>query len=157
MNDGCVFRCEIDAYPRLSGLEYYFQVELMFTELSTLTQEDYKPVTIYYYIKDRLRHYMKCVAKFESKINNIFSGIKEFVPITFDEMHFCIIKASVHSLLIGYHILSLLLDFKFRQGLLVDEQNETQPGENFDQFLKRITKICKRFEFYREQSSERPS
>ena len=48
---------------------------------------------------------MKPVAKFESKINNIFQGIREAVPIQFDEMHFCVIKATVHS---------LLIDFKFR-------------------------------------------
>lgn len=44
---------------------------------------------------------MKSVSKFESKINNLFSGIKEYVPIIFDEMHFCVVKATVHSLLIG--------------------------------------------------------
>jgi hypothetical protein len=45
---------------------------------------------------------MKPVAKHEFRINNILNGIHEYVPITFDEMHFCIAKASVHSLLIDF-------------------------------------------------------
>jgi len=45
---------------------------------------------------------MKSVSKSESRINNILNGIHEFVPVTFDEMHFCIAKASVHSLLIDF-------------------------------------------------------
>jgi len=49
-----------------------------------------------------LKFIVKPVAKFESKVNNIFYGIHEFVPIMFDEMHFCIVKASVHSLLIDF-------------------------------------------------------
>jgi hypothetical protein len=48
---------------------------------------------------------MKPVSKFESKINNFYYGIKEFVPIIFDEMHFCYLKMSVHT---------LLIDFKYR-------------------------------------------
>lgn len=50
---------------------------------------------------------MKSVAKFESKVNNVFNGIHEFVPIMFDELHYCIAKASVHSLLIDYRYKNL--------------------------------------------------
>jgi hypothetical protein len=44
---------------------------------------------------------MKPIAKFESKINSLFTGVKEFVPISFDELHFCLVKSTVHSILIG--------------------------------------------------------
>lgn len=51
---------------------------------------------------------MKSVSKFECKINNFAFGIKEFVPVIFDEMHFCYLKITVHTLLIG--ILKILIN-----------------------------------------------
>jgi hypothetical protein len=44
---------------------------------------------------------MKPVSKFESRVNSFFGGIREFVPVLFDEMHFCYLKMTVHTLLIG--------------------------------------------------------
>ena len=83
--------------------------------------------------------YMKPVAKFESKINNVFSGIKEYVPIMFDEMHFCVVKATVHSILIGITVVYTIKDFKYRQGQSLEDDG---PSENFEEFMKRITKKC---------------
>ena len=38
-------------------------------------------------------------------LRNFCDGIYEYIPITFDDMHFCVTQCTVHS---------LLLDFRFR-------------------------------------------
>ncbi|CAK74272.1 unnamed protein product (macronuclear) [Paramecium tetraurelia] len=115
LNEGCVFRIEIQAYPEMNLNELYCIIELHFCELSTITQEDFKP--------DRLQNYQKCVAKFSSKLHNV-KFIKEYVPCVFDESHFCLLKLSLHS---------VLVDFKYYQ------QNDL----SLQQFMNKITNQCK--------------
>ncbi|CAD8167754.1 unnamed protein product [Paramecium pentaurelia] len=111
LNEGCVFRIEIQAYPEMNLNELYCIIELHFCELSTITQEDFKP--------DRLQNYQKCIAKFSSKLHNV-KFIKEYVPCVFDDSHFCLLKFSLHS---------VLVDFKYHQ------QNDL----SLHQFMNKIT------------------
>ncbi|CAD8069313.1 unnamed protein product [Paramecium primaurelia] len=104
LNEGCVFRIEIQAYPEMDPQNIYCVIELLFCELSTITQEDFKI--------DKLQQYQKCVAKFQSRLHNI-KLIKEFVSCQFDESHFCLLKLTIHS---------ILVDFKYHQSNLTVEQ-----------------------------------
>ncbi|CAD8092276.1 unnamed protein product [Paramecium sonneborni] len=104
LNEGCVFRIEVQAYPEMDPHNIYCVTELLFCEPSVITQEDFKI--------DKLQQYQKCVAKFQSRLHNI-KLIKEFVSCQFDEQHFCQLKLTVHS---------VLVDFKYHQNNLSIEQ-----------------------------------
>lgn len=47
----------------------------------------------------------KCVSVQKYRIKKLCDGIYEYVPVTFDEQHFCVALCTIHS---------CLLDFKFR-------------------------------------------
>ncbi|CAK76768.1 unnamed protein product (macronuclear) [Paramecium tetraurelia] len=117
LNEGCVFRIEVQAYPEMDPHNIYCIIELLFCELSTITQEDFKI--------DKLQQYQKCVAKFESRLHNI-KLIKEFVSCQFDESHFCQLKLTIHS---------VLVDFKYHQNDLTLEQFMSNITNKFKQNL----------------------
>jgi hypothetical protein len=43
----------------------------------------------------------KVVCSFKSKVNNVHIGISEYVPIVFDEEHYCLVNTTFHTLLFG--------------------------------------------------------
>lgn len=43
-------------------------------------------------------------------MRNICDGIYEYIPITFDDQHYCIVNTTVHS---------ILMDFRFRSAKLL--------------------------------------
>ena len=47
----------------------------------------------------------KCVSVQKYKLKKLCDGIFEYIPVTFDEQHFCVALCTVHS---------SLLDFRFR-------------------------------------------
>jgi hypothetical protein len=47
----------------------------------------------------------KCVAVQKFRIRRLQEGIFEYIPVVFDEQHFCVVLATIHS---------SLLDFRFR-------------------------------------------
>jgi hypothetical protein len=52
----------------------------------------------------------KSVAFQKFMLRNVCDGIHEFIPITFDEAHFCVTQTTIHS---------LLMDYRFRQHKLL--------------------------------------
>lgn len=93
LDDMCHFRIELNAYPDLDEQNFFLEVEFLFADLSSQQQQD-----------TNYEEYKK-TATYKGKLHNSFNGILEYVPITFDSMHFCLINATVHT---------LLIDFKFR-------------------------------------------
>jgi hypothetical protein len=39
-----VFRCELEAFPKFAQADFYMDVDLMFTELSKITEEGFRMV-----------------------------------------------------------------------------------------------------------------
>lgn len=54
----------------------------------------------------------KSVAFQKFMVRNICDGIYEYIPITFDEQHFCVTLCTVHS---------VLMDFRFRSQKLLHQ------------------------------------
>jgi hypothetical protein len=52
----------------------------------------------------------KSVAFQKFMLRNVCDGIYEYVPITFDEQHYCVTLATIHS---------VLIDFRFRSQKLL--------------------------------------
>lgn len=148
INDIYLFRLDLPAYPSLSPHEIFLEVELVGSDFSKIgkpaenQEEDSKDAQIF-----------NTVSAFKARFNlDKIGGIHEYLPIIFDEAHFCVCNATVHS---------LLLDFKFRlnevQKALAqksascsqDKEKENknkmliflQP-KNFTEFLNKATKKC---------------
>ena len=67
----------------------------------------------------------KSVAFQKFMLRNICDGIYEYVPITFDESHFCVTLCTVHS---------VLMDFRFRsQKLLAQFVTKGEIKQKIDQ------------------------
>lgn len=66
----------------------------------------------------------KSVAFQKFMLRNVCDGIHEFIPITFDESHFCVTHTTIHS---------VLIDFRFRQQkLLAQFQTKGKVKEKID-------------------------
>jgi len=80
------------------------EVELMFSDLLNHGgPEKFSLQTSQKEIEEKVE--FKSVAFQKFMLRNICDGIYEYVPITFDESHFCVTLCTVHS---------VLMDFRFR-------------------------------------------
>lgn len=47
------------------------------------------------------------VSTFKAQIAHVYSGVHQYLPILFDDQHFCVMSTNIHAILMG--ILSLKL------------------------------------------------
>ena len=80
-------RIELDAFPDLTTC-IYLESELMYSELDEDRQTD--------------QFEFKQVSKSIHKIGNLFMPINQYFPIVFDEYHFSMVEATIHSYLIDF-------------------------------------------------------
>lgn len=112
LNDICHFRVEIDTDPQdedgdaaFTQIEMVLEVELMFSDLLnhggpekfSMQNSNLKE------IDEKVE--FKSVAFQKFMVRNVCDGIFEYIPVTFDESHFCVSLITVHS---------VLMDFRFR-------------------------------------------
>jgi len=134
-NEVCHFRTEYDVFPDLSETTFYIEAELMFADLSKLTQPKNG--------HDDTLAAFKSISFFKAKINNIHLGVHEYLPILFDDMHFCVLHSMFHA---------VLMDLRFRTSPIEAPREETfateqdkkpeqllPPPKNFPEFLARNT------------------
>lgn len=103
LNDIGHFRTELDI-ENGGGAEFYMEVELMFSDLLNQGGPDK------FQLQSNLKEIegnaeFKCVAVQKFRIRRLSDGIFEYIPVIFDEQHFCITLCTIHS---------SLLDFRFR-------------------------------------------
>ena len=117
LNDLCHFRVEIDTDcandgSSLSGegqsgfnhTELVLEVELMFSDLLNHGgPEKFSLQTTAKEVEEKVE--FKSVAFQKFMLRNACDGIYEYIPVTFDESHFCVTLCTVHS---------VLMDFRFR-------------------------------------------
>lgn len=109
LNDIGHFRIEMDVGSGSGGdpknpAEFYMEVELMFSDL--LNQggpEKFQQQSNLKEIEGNAE--FKCVAVQKFRIRRLQDGIFEYIPVVFDEQHFCVVLTTIHS---------SLLDFRFR-------------------------------------------
>jgi len=148
INDIFLFRLDLQAYPDFSSHEVFLEIELVGSDISKIGKPYEEEGDL-----DKSEMF-NTVSTFKSRFNfDKIGGIHEYLPIIFDETHFCVCNATVHS---------LLLDFKFRlnevQLALAQKNAHTsqqksnkenqkemfiflQP-KNFTEFLNKATKKC---------------
>ncbi|KRX10279.1 hypothetical protein PPERSA_09663 [Pseudocohnilembus persalinus] len=122
LNDMCLFRADfIDAFPEIYDKELYIQVDLLFIELSMQHSENL--------FKNGPQDGFKVQSTFQGKLHQIHQGIHEFVPITFDDMHFCCVNMTVHTLLRDFTYKSIPeyhpIEFEQQQ----QQRNEDSQGQ----------------------------
>lgn len=89
--------------------EMMLEVELMFSDLLNHGgPEKFSLQSSSKDIEDKVE--FKSVAFQKFMVRNVCDGVYEYIPITFDEQHFCIALCTVHS---------LLMDFRFRSTKLL--------------------------------------
>ena len=108
LNDVCHFRIEIDTDQAngasFNHTEMILEVELMFSDLLNHGgPEKFSLQSTTQEIEEKVE--FKSVAFQKFMIRNISEGIYEYIPVTFDESHFCVALCTVHS---------VLMDFRFR-------------------------------------------
>jgi hypothetical protein len=98
INDIAYFRIEIDV-PDFKKASLFVETELMFSDLNgNVTVEE-----AINQIENKVE--FKTVSKSEIRILNSAGGLHEYVPVIFDENHFCVANLIIES---------TLLDFRFR-------------------------------------------
>lgn len=124
LNDIIHFRLEIDTdqhssesdeksknYGNFNQTELVMEVELMFSDL--LNHGGPEKFSLQNSLKDiEEKVEFKSVAFQKFMVRNICDGIYEYIPITFDEQHFCVTLCTVHS---------VLMDFRFRSQKLLHQ------------------------------------
>lgn len=92
IDESCIFKIEVPAFPHYEA-EFTLTCELMCADIQKIGGPPSD------------EQLFKCVAVFEGIIKNAYRGVHEYVPVMFDNHHFCIGNCTVHS---------ILQDFKFR-------------------------------------------
>lgn len=62
-------------------------------------------------------------------MNNVHTGISEYIPIVFDEEHYCLVNTTFHTLLFGIIIYISLFNALFLNNFSQDFQFKTSPIE----------------------------
>eukprot|EP00357_Protocruzia_adherens_P011452 CAMPEP_0115014822 /NCGR_PEP_ID=MMETSP0216-20121206/26337_1 /TAXON_ID=223996 /ORGANISM="Protocruzia adherens, Strain Boccale" /LENGTH=844 /DNA_ID=CAMNT_0002384695 /DNA_START=9 /DNA_END=2543 /DNA_ORIENTATION=- len=113
INDIAHFRTEIDIQDNYLFQSFIFEVELMWTDLSNIGG-----LELWKYQMNQIesKAEFKSVSTRKFRLNNSYTGIHEYAPILFDELHYCMVCTSIHS---------VLLDFKFRSKPLLSVEDES--------------------------------
>jgi len=137
LNEVCHFRTEYDAFPDIAEATFYIEAELLFADLGKLSQPKNGK-------EDSLAAF-KSISLYKAKINNLHLGVNEYLPVLFDDSHFCVLHTMFHA---------VLMDFKFRTSPIEAFRDETflstegeerkpiniiPPPKNFTEFLDRNT------------------
>lgn len=149
LNDIFLLRLDLAAHPDFTSHEVFLEIDLVGSDISKIgkpSEENEGQTNEQLFNK---------VSSFVSKLNfDKISGVHEYLPIIFDETHFCVCNSTIHT---------LLLDFKFRlnevqlsfvqknasakKELIKQKENKKdlfillQP-KNFMEFLNKATKKC---------------
>lgn len=118
LNDICHFRVEIDTDQgddaqgeshNFSHTEMIFEIELMFSDL--LNHGGPEKFSLQTAVEEKVE--FKSVAFQKFMLRNICDGIYEYIPVTFDESHFCVSMCTVHSVLMDFRFRSTKLQAQF--------------------------------------------
>jgi hypothetical protein len=103
LNDICHFRIEIDlATNSMSTTEFCLEVDLMFCDLVTFGgPEKFQSSRNLIDLDPELK--FKSVQTRKFNIRRLAEGVFEYVPVVFEEQHFCISLCTVHSTLLNFH------------------------------------------------------
>lgn len=104
LNDIGHFRTEVEVEANYMNNEFIMEVELMFTDLMNMSGQE-------------INADFKCVSLMKYKISKKCYGIYEYLPVVFDEQHYCAAACTVHS---------VLIDFRFRTRPLIAGPKKTQ-------------------------------
>ena len=73
-------------------------------------------------------------------MNNVHTGISEYIPIVFDEEHYCLVNATFHTLLFGIIFILVIIffinffkDFQFRTSPIEKKTVQTIDLAHLDQ------------------------
>lgn len=150
LNDIFLFRIELPAYPDFSSHEVFLEIDLVGSDLSKIGRPAEENDG-----NEKNGQLFNKVSSFKSRLNfEKINGIHEYLPIIFDEAHFCVCNATIHT---------LLLDFKFKLNEVQialaqknsasakkenkQKENKKDPfiflqPKNFTEFLNKATKKC---------------
>lgn len=112
LNETCTFRLEIESYPKCDLKDITLECELMHGDTgyspdavggnlfscSKGNGSVVPPVTF------------KCLATFKANLHRVNKNISEYVPILFDNSHFCVVQSTVHTILLGTNSRQILLE-----------------------------------------------
>ncbi len=88
INEVVFFKIEVPAFPSYQHYSFILYSELMCADISRIggppQEEDqlFKPVSL-----------------FRARISNAHTSLHEFLPITFDNHHFCLLNCTLHTTL----------------------------------------------------------
>ena len=102
LNDMGHFRVELDLLSdgTLADTEYCLEVELMFSDLVTQGDpEKFQSSSSLKEIDPNVE--FKSVSQRKYNLRKLADGIFEYVPVVFEEQHFCISLCTVHSALLN--------------------------------------------------------
>ncbi|EGR29800.1 serine esterase, putative [Ichthyophthirius multifiliis] len=98
LNVMCYWKTDVDAYPDYNKTPFYLVCELMCADFSSMGQPS----------NNSEQSAFKQVSMFQCRINNSAQGIHEYLPIQFDQNHYCQAEATFHTLLLV--LLSFLIN-----------------------------------------------
>ena len=113
------FRSELDVVPGSEKTAYYLEVELLFVEIAAVGGPDFalSLFTLEGPNALDLRPVSSRTFKLTGPSNDVFSG---YIPGVFDEMHYSVLHATIHSTILEYRLRQLPLE------LQSPEANETE-------------------------------
>ena len=102
INDIGLFRAEIDVEPEYLNTVFYMDIELFFSDLSSLGGPEKWQLSVSEF---ETKAVFKSVSTQKFKVHRLAQGVAEFVPVVFEDQYFSCLNCTVQS---------TLLDFRFR-------------------------------------------
>ena len=160
LNDIGQFRIEVDVPGKDGhGPEIFMDVELMFSDLQGMGGPDkFQQSSSLKEISDQKSIEFKSVSLKKYQLKHVSESIFEYVPIVFEEQHFCISLCTIHSTLLDYVVKGpsfksvgefLLQDSKdIQKHPLETHEIEALYNKNLQEFINSYDRVKQRFSTY---------
>mmetsp|Transcript_26450 Transcript_26450/g.47462 ORF Transcript_26450/g.47462 Transcript_26450/m.47462 type:complete len:719 (+) Transcript_26450:1037-3193(+) len=99
LNDFCTFRLEIDVEPNYVETPLFLKIELLFADLVSSVANELLNSSVPF-----PDYPMTVVATSELRINYSLHGVQEFVPVTFNEIFYCVSNTIITCTLVGFQM-----------------------------------------------------
>jgi hypothetical protein len=106
LSDIAVFRAEIEISKDFVYQSMTMECKLMYSDMGSVINSE----NVLKFYDDNNPPQFEVVASSSATLNKPVLGLSQFLPLNFDEQHFCVVNLSVHT---------LMVDFRFRPAKLM--------------------------------------
>lgn len=104
LNEICLFRMELDHDHLTRNTDIYLKASLMHLSTENLNDNDIMQLSSHKIAE------FQSLSNLEIQLKNAVYGINQFYPFVFENQHFCVFSATIHTMLIDFRLRNARLE-----------------------------------------------